>query len=120
MRPLPYAAVTSSCLTPCGKRLATGDGERALAVIPTAGARVSGQVRNRDHPGRGMVSFRAKRGIAIIPVEGPLFRDDCDSSPPALRASGRNDTTLSPIARRPSPVARRPSPVLVYRFFRRT
>src|SRR5215207_5173170 len=31
------------------------------------------------------------RGIAIIPVKGPLARDGCDSSPPPLRGSARND-----------------------------
>jgi acyl carrier protein len=32
-----------------------------------------------------------RRGIALIPVEGPLGRDDDDSSPPPLRGSARND-----------------------------
>jgi ATP-dependent helicase/nuclease subunit A len=37
-----------------------------------------------------------RRGIAGLPAEGSaLFRDDRDSSPPALRASARNDTQLS-------------------------
>jgi hypothetical protein len=30
------------------------------------------------------LSFRAERGIAVVPKVGPLYRDDCDSSPPAL------------------------------------
>src|SRR5690348_10083461 len=54
------------------------------------------------------LSFRARgpasalrAGIAGFPVEGsPLGRDDCDSSPSALRASARNDREA------PFPVAR--------------
>ena len=30
--------------------------------------------------GERALSFRAERGIAIVPTEGPLYRDDCDSS----------------------------------------
>jgi len=37
------------------------------------------------------VSSRAKRGIVIVPADGPPGRDDCDSSPPRLRRSARND-----------------------------
>jgi hypothetical protein len=34
-----------------------------------------------------------RRGIAIIPKEGmSLYQEDRDSSPPALRASARNDS----------------------------
>ena len=32
-----------------------------------------------------------RRGIAILPTEGPLSWDDGDSSPPPLRGSARND-----------------------------
>ena len=33
-----------------------------------------------------------RRGIAVVPTGRPLYRDDCDSSPSALRAYARNDT----------------------------
>src|SRR5215218_6780986 len=35
---------------------------------------------------------RRRRGIAILPVEGPPARDECDSAPPALQACARNDS----------------------------
>ena len=33
-----------------------------------------------------------RRGIAVVPTEGSLYRDDGDSSPPGLRPYARNDT----------------------------
>jgi hypothetical protein len=58
-------------------------------------------------PARGLVVIpsgasaqrRRRRGIAIIPVEGPPGRDECDSSPPGLRASARNDRRTTGIAK---------------------
>ena len=32
-----------------------------------------------------------RRGIALVPTERPLYQDECDSSPPHLRCSARND-----------------------------
>jgi len=58
-----------------------------LIVLPHSAAKAGGS----------RVSFRAeaagrRRGIAIVPAGRSLYRDDCDSSPPPLRGSARNDT----------------------------
>jgi len=63
----------------------------ARHAINAAAAMV--QLRHSERSA-GCLSFRAERGIALLPTEGPLYRDDCDSSTPALRAYARNDTSL--------------------------
>src|SRR5215207_5503284 len=37
---------------------------------------------------------RRRRGIAVVPAEGPLYRENCDSSPAPLRGSARNDNVV--------------------------
>jgi len=48
---------------------------------------------------------RRRRGIAVVPTEAlALYQDECDSSPPGLRPSARNDSRRFPATRYPSPV----------------
>ena len=66
-------------------------GDAVTAVIPSGGPK--GRRRGIAIVPKQRTSFRAKRGIIILSTEGPLYRNDCDSSPSrALRArSARND-----------------------------
>ena len=59
------------------------------------GAAVNPNEGDRVIPSEGPQGRR--RGIAIIPVERPPGRDECDSSPPPLRGSARNDNRRSPL-----------------------
>jgi hypothetical protein len=42
-------------------------------------------------PSGASAEHERSRGIVVIPVVGPLYRDDSDSSTPPLRGSARND-----------------------------
>jgi len=56
--------------------------------------RQKGRVRWTDPlviPSVARAKRRQRRGIALVPAGRPLYRDECDSSPPHLRCSARND-----------------------------
>jgi ABC-type transport system involved in multi-copper enzyme maturation permease subunit len=59
---------------------------------------------------RGVIPSEApkarRRGIATVPIERPLYREDGDSSPPALRASARNDRGVATHLRQTMSIAR--------------